>query len=77
MPERDYAKVEAGSMGIAYCDRIQEIVVVRKGGLFDHIDRGTSYSLCVEAVRAGKKIIDLIRERIDPDVESIKIKKWY
>lgn len=77
MHAQEYAKVEAGSDGIAFCDRIQEIVVFKKGGAEDHIDRGTSYGLCVEAVRSGKKILDLVRERIDPDAEGIKIKRWY
>lgn len=77
MRGREYARVETGSHGIAYCDCIQAIIVIRKDGVEERIDQGISYGLCIEAVRSGKKIIDLVRERINPNAQGVRIKKWY
>ncbi len=77
MDEVSYAKVEAGSGDISFCDRIQEIIIKTKDGRTEVIERGTAYSLCVEATRTGVKLKEIIQQRIEPDLVSIKLKRWY
>lgn len=77
MTESPYAKVEAGTADVSYCDRIQEIIITTSEGRKERIERGIAYSLCVESVRTGLLLKDLIKSRIEPETVDIAIKRWY
>ncbi len=77
MIEPSYAKVEAGAADISYCDRIQEIVITTSEGRKEKIERGIAYGLCIESIRTGVLLKDLIKRRIEPETVDIAIKRWY
>ena len=77
MNNNSYANVEAGSADVSYCDRIQEIIITTAEGRKERIERGIAYGLCVEAIRSGVLLKDLIKNRIEPEIVDIKIKRWY
>jgi hypothetical protein len=77
MNDNSYAKVEAGSADVSYCDRIQEIIVTTAEGRKERIERGIAYGLCVEAIRSGVLLKDLVKERIEPEAVDIEIRRWY
>lgn len=66
-----------GNSDIAYCDRIQEIIIITAEGRQEHLDRGISYGFCVEAVRNGISLKELLKERVEPSLQDIKVKRWY
>lgn len=77
MNDNSYANVEAGSADVSYCDRIQEIVIITSEGRREKIERGIAYGLCVEAIRSGVLLKELIKNRIEPETVDIEIKRWY
>ena len=38
---------------------------------------GISYGFCVEAVRTGISLKELLKERVEPNLHDIKVKRWY
>lgn len=77
MNSNSYANVEAGSADVSYCDRIQEIIITTSEGRKERIERGIAYGLCVEAIRSGVLLKDLVKNRIEPETVGIEIKRWY
>ncbi len=77
MVEEGQSAILAGNSDIAYCDRIQEIIIITADGRQEHLDRGISYGFCVEAVRTGVSLKQLLKERVEPSLQDIKIKRWY
>lgn len=60
----------------AKCEKIEYIYITEPGGRIDRLDHGIAYGFCVESIRAGKSIKELIRERVSPKLEDIRIKYW-
>ena len=77
MVGNDQSTILAGNSDIAYCDRIQEIIIITADGRQEHLDRGISYGFCVEAVRTGISLKQLLKERVEPNLHDIKVKRWY
>ncbi len=77
MVEEEQSPILAGNSDIAFCDRIQEIIIITTDGRHEHLDRGISYGFCVEAVRTGVSLKELLKERVEPSLQDIKVKRWY
>lgn len=60
-----------------HCHRIEYIDIVEPGGKVDRLEHGISYGFCVESERLGISLKDLIRKRVAPKLEDIRIKYWY
>ena len=48
-----------------------------KEGRKERIERGIAYGLCVEAIRTGVLLKDLVKNRIEPETVDIEITRWY
>ncbi len=61
----------------SHCHRVEYIYIIEPGGRVERLDHGISYGICVESERLGIPVKDLIRERMAPKLEDIRIKYWY
>lgn len=60
----------------SHCERVDFIYIIEKGGKTEKLEHGISYGICVEAERLGVPLKELIKERMAPNLEDIKIKYW-
>lgn len=60
-----------------HCQRIEYIYITEEGGKTERLDHAISFGFCVESERVGMSLKELIRKRVAPKLEDIRIKYWY